>query len=97
MAFHSMNAGVNGFLWTASCQTVQDLETDPSGNTIYAEGTVTVFSGPPAPHSPRAKVFSATLSNRHTEHYTPADAQRCLNQLLFQLAAIGRQTSPYQR
>lgn len=84
--FAVYQASLNGQNWGATAQTVQDLDADPSGNTIYATGTVnwrTVVNG-------EYVTKSANLSNRGTVYHVP-DTFACLNQLILALAAIGSQ------
>lgn len=100
MAFQTLRRGCNGMngntRWGVSCWTTQDFEADPTGNVIYAEGTVT-FSGP-------GGVSEQYLHNRgySTENgkrilrppfYSLADANHCLNQIFTKLVMIGRQGS----
>ena len=95
MAFQSQSAGKNGQGWGCSCWTVQDLEADPTGNIVYAEGVVNIRH-----HG--VLVSTQNLSNRGLtivngkKIWTPPfyrleESQTCLNQMLRALITIGMQ------
>jgi hypothetical protein len=98
--FKSISKGYNGIngnvRWGCSCQTVQDFEADPTGNTIYAVGTIN-FTGPNG-------TTSQTIDNRgysvvngrivlKPPFYGLADAKLCLNEVFRKLVTIGMQGS----
>jgi hypothetical protein len=96
MSFQSISAGCGDTNWSASAQTVQDLDADSTGNTVYATGTVTtrrlgVITGTQTLDNRGYSVVNGNIILR-PPFYTIADSKKCLNQLLLALANIGKQS-----
>ena len=95
MAFQSLTAGCGDTNWSASAQTVQDLDADPTGNTVYATGVVTFrrngkITGTQTMNNRGYSVVSGKVV-LIPPFYSVADSKQCLNQLLLLLASIGKQ------
>lgn len=99
MAFQSTSKKFGGEGYTGDIHTVQDLEADPTGNTIYAEGTLTVTKRGIAFGT--AANIDYDMNNRgyHKENgrvwYTPpfftADAANaCLHHLFIRMTTMGK-------
>jgi hypothetical protein len=97
--FKREEAGRNGPNWGASAHTEIDLIADPTGNIIYAEGTVTCRRN-------KQIVSTQTIDNRcifvvdgkpkfrvNAKVWRQEDSKACLWHVLTQLIQIGSQNS----
>lgn len=100
MAFVSVERKFFGFRYGGTIHTVQDLECDPSGNIIYAEGELKSFRTVGC----STQEDICYVNNRGFQivngqrlyvppFYTQADADACLTNLLHQMHRIGRQAT----
>lgn len=98
-SFKREEAGRNGPNWSASAHTVLDEIADPTGNIIYAEGTVTTR---------RNKIITSqqTIDNRcifvvdgkpkfrkEAKVWKQSDSKACMWHVLQQLIHIGMQSN----
>lgn len=97
--FESHSVGRNGPNWGASAHTILDEIADPSGDVIYAEGTVTCRRN-------KQIVSTQTIDNRcifvvdgkprfrkEAKVWKQADYKACLWHVLQQLIHIGMQSA----
>lgn len=100
MDFVSVSKKFGGEGYLGDIHTVQDLEADPTGNTIYAEGTLTIIQRNAGEFGTATRVDHA-VSNRgyHKENgriwYTPPffktnESAACLHHLFLKLTHMGK-------
>lgn len=103
LPFQSQTIGKGGSNWSVVAYTIQDLEADPSGEIIYAEGICRIFTQATI-RDPRIITATYSLNNRcieiingkpafirQREVYKQADAKAALTDIVQKLSIIGMQ------
>jgi hypothetical protein len=100
MSFVSTELKFCGFRYGGTIYTVQDLECDPTGHIIYAEGTIKSFrltGGVTQEDIRYINNRGFRIVNGQKSYsppfYTQADTQACLTNLLHTMHRIGRQAT----
>lgn len=97
MAFVSKNATCSGPGYSGNIHTVQDFQADSTGNTIYAEGEVTVVHQRGVYRIPetiyqnnRSLIITNGQKQYRPPFYKQKDADVCLYNLIQRMHMLGR-------